>query len=124
MDKAYAKSGQFMAASKSLILIAQEGNDRLTINQAAFFFIAATADTMGRPMTPSEIFDEAKGALTKSIKNTYKVLLEDHREYRDIALGWLRAETDDLDNRRKLLRLTAKGRSVAERFIEQFAKDV
>ncbi|WP_145960509.1 helix-turn-helix domain-containing protein [Novosphingobium meiothermophilum] len=101
------------ALSASLLYLAEEGNDRLTINQAAFFLIAAAADARGRPLTPSEIVEGAGGVLNASLANTYKVLLPpSHKEYRGIALGWLQQEVDEDDQRRKLLRLTPKGVAV------------
>lgn len=99
--------------SATMLYLAQSGNDRLTINQAAFFLIAAAADARGRPMTVSEIMEGAEGILNPSLQNTYKVLLEpNRRDYKDIGLGWLEREPDPDDERRRYLRVTDKGWNV------------
>lgn len=102
------------AFSASMLYLAKAGNDRLTINQAAFFLLAAAADARGVPMTLTEIMEGASDILNKSVANTYKVLLEPgNKDYRGIALGWLRREADPDDERKKYLRLTRKGADVA-----------
>lgn len=98
--------------SAFLLYLAEAGNDRLTINQAAFFLIAAAADARGVPLTMGEIMERGEGVLTKSLKTTYKVLLEPTPHYKNIGLGWLTRETDADDERRKYLRLTDLGRDV------------
>lgn len=101
--------------SASMLYLAEAGNDRLTINQAAFFLLAAAADARGRPMTLSEIMEGTEGVLNRSVANTYKVLLDGNsKDYRKIGLGWLEREPDPDDERRNYLRLTAKGREVAK----------
>lgn len=101
--------------SATMLYLAEAGNDRLTINQAAFFLIAAAADARGRPMTMTEIMEGADGIINPSVANTYKVLLEPNRkDYKAIGLGWLRREVDEDDERRKYLRLTEKGQSVVK----------
>lgn len=104
-----------LAASSALMLyLAEAGNDRLTINQAAFFLIAAAADARGAPMTLTEIMDGADGILNPSLQNTYKVLLEPRKGYKKIGLGWLDREVDEDDERRRYLRVTDKGWAVVK----------
>ena len=100
--------------SASLMYLAEAGNDRLNINQAAFFLIAAAADARGVPLTLSEIMAATEGVLNRSLSNTYKVLLApNNRDYKKIGLGWLMREPDPEDERRHYLRLTRTGQSVA-----------
>lgn len=100
--------------SAGLLYLAEAGHDRLTINQAAFFLLCAAADARGRPLTLMEIMESTDGALGRSIQNSYKALLEPHgRAPKDFSLNWLYREPDPDDERRKFLRLTEKGRSVA-----------
>jgi hypothetical protein len=106
-------SRSLLALSSVMRHFTNAGNDRLTVNQAAFFLIVAEADAAGTPMTASEVIDKSNGSLNVSLANTYKVLLEpSHKDYREIALGWLRQEIDLEDQRRKYLRLTEKGRGL------------
>jgi len=93
-----------------MLYIAGKGNDRLTINQLAFFLVAAVADARGRALTISQIMEAGDGIINRSVANTYKVLLgPKERDDKSIGLGWLYREPDPLDERRKFLRLTEKG---------------
>lgn len=111
----YASVGPLASLSAAFLFLAQEGHDRLTINQAAFFLLVAAADARGRPLTLTEIMEAHDLELGKSIQNSYKVFLEPHgRSPKDFALGWLTREPDPDDERRKFLRLTPKGEEVAK----------
>lgn len=100
--------------SSTFLHFTEAGNDRLTVNQVAFFLIAAAADAAGKPMTVTEIMESANGIINPSVANTYKVLLDskNNKDYRKIGLGWLRRETDPDDARRNYLRLTKIGQAV------------
>lgn len=99
--------------SATMLYLAEAGSDRLTINQAAFFLIAAAADAKGAPLTVSEIMEGAADILNPSVANTYKVLLEPRASsHGGSSLGWLTREPDPDDERRKYLRLTPKGAAV------------
>lgn len=101
--------------SAGMLYLAEAGHDRLTINQAAFFLLVAAADARGAPLTLQEILDTTDGIIGRSIQNSYKVLLEPYGwKPKDYALGWITREADPRDERRKYLRLTQKGREVAE----------
>jgi len=113
-DALYASVSKLTGLSAFLLYLAEEGNDRLTINQAAFFAIAAAADLRGVPMTLSQIMEQGEGIVTKSLKTTYKVLLEPTPSYKNIGLGWITREPDPEDERKKYLRLTKKGRNVVK----------
>lgn len=110
----YALVKPLASLSASMLYLAEAGNDRLNINQAAFFLIAAAADVRGAPLTLSDIMQNTEGVLNRSLYNTYRVLLEGSgKEYKKIGLGWLRKEPDPDDERRSYLRLTRTGLSVA-----------
>lgn len=111
----FASVKPLASLSAALLYLAEAGHDRLTINQAAFFLLVAAADARGRPTTLTEVLEGTDGILGKSIVNSYKVLLEPHGAHpKDFALGWLSREPDPDDERRKYLRLTEKGKSVAK----------
>jgi hypothetical protein len=115
-DELYAYVKDLASLSAALFYLAEAGNDRLTINQAAFFLIVAAAEARGVPVTLKEVMEATDGVLGQSIKNTYKVMLEaeGRQPKTNSALGWLKRELDLDDERRKYLRLTPKGRSVAK----------
>lgn len=103
--------------STALIAAADLAPDRMTLSQLTFFLFAAMADIRGTPATFSDIRDTAGPRVRKSMHTTYKILLDGSRRS-DRAdtpgVGWLRREEDPLDNRRKFLRLTPKGRNVVQ----------
>lgn len=110
-DALFKSVSKLAGLSAFLLYLAEEGNDRLTINQGAFFIIAGAADLRGGPMTLAEIMERGDGILTQSLKNSYRVLLEPSKHY-TAGLGWLTREPDPEDERKKYLRLTPKGRNV------------
>lgn len=108
-----AAVGQLAGFSKALSYLTTTGVERLTVVQALFFVIAAKAEAKGCYVTLGDIIEEHGDELNRSIVNTYKVLLERSRQYPD-GLGWLVRQPDPNDERRNFLRLTPKGRKVAE----------
>lgn len=115
-DELFASVKDLASLSAAFLYLAEAGNDRLTINQTAFFLLVAAADARGHALTLKEIMDATEGVIGRSVQNTYKVLLEaDGRHPKTMtALGWLTREPDPDDERRKYLRLTKKGRAVAK----------
>lgn len=105
--------------NNALIRLASLAPDRLSLGQAVFFIEAARADLSGQPATFTELRDRTGPVISRSLHTTYKVFLgTDKREpRRQSALGWLVREIDAEDNRRKYLRLTAKGRRIIEEVI-------
>jgi len=93
--------------------------DRLSLGQAVFFIEAARADLAGHPVTVSELLERTSQTISRSLGTTYQVFLEaeEGKRAKRAALGWLVREIDPADNRRKYLRLTAKGRRVVEELI-------
>lgn len=99
-----------------LIRLASLTPERLSLGQAVFFIEAARADLAGRPATFTEVRDRTGPVISRSLHTTYKVFLgaDDREPKRQAALGWLAREIDPDDNRRKYLRLTARGRWMIE----------
>lgn len=108
-------------ASSFLMYLAEAATDRLSINQLAFFMLAASADSVGRPLTRTQILEVAGDKIGPSVKNTYKRLMEPTATKPD-GLGWLRYEVNEWDEREKIIRLTDKGRLVAESALDNFGK--
>jgi hypothetical protein len=109
--------GELRNFSAALIELAEQAPERTTAAQMAFFVLAGMADAAGKPATFTEIKDAVGPAINRSLHTTYKVFLDrvQRRSDTDVTragLGWLTREEDPTDNRRKYLRLTAKGRDV------------
>lgn len=103
--------------STVLVALGEMTPERLTISQMSFFLLAALADATGRAATFTELRDTVGPALGRSLHTTYQVFLDRTRRRSDTSktsegLGWLERETDPTDNRKKYLRLTAKGREI------------
>lgn len=105
--------GELATSSAMLLYLAGEGSDRLSLTQAAFFILAATADAAGKPATRSALLEAHMDAARGSIRNSYRQLMEPSRVY-PTALGWLEAEENPMDAREKVLRLTEEGKRVVE----------
>lgn len=104
---------ELATSSALLIFLSSVASERLTLPQAAFFLAAATADAAGRAATRTELLDGALGGTRGSIRNSYRQLMEESRAYPN-ALGWLTVETNPMDDREKLLKLTPEGRKVVD----------
>jgi hypothetical protein len=109
----WKRVGELGASSAFLLYLADVGSERLTLQQAAFFMLAATAEAAGKPATRSELLGTYGDSFREAIRNNYRQLLEPSRLYPK-ALGWLAAEENPDDIREKLLRLTDEGKSVIE----------
>lgn len=95
-----------------LMYLAEASNARLSLSQAAFFFVAAKGAASGVPLTLSQIMDgTGSDARSRSVKNTYKVFLEPTARNPN-GLGWLTRKVNVDDEREKFLVLTRKGESV------------
>jgi hypothetical protein len=103
--------GELASSSAFLLYLSDVGSDRMTLTQAAFFMLAATADASGKPATRTELLEAYKDSLRGSIRNSYRQLLEPSRSF-PRGLGWLRTEANPDDDREQFLRLTDKGQSV------------
>lgn len=101
--------------SMGLLALAEEAPERMTMAQGVFFLYAGMRDLLGAPATFTELKETVGETVNRSLHTTYKVLVDEGRNRngkREPGLGWLTRETDPADNRKKYLRLTAKGRNV------------
>lgn len=108
----------FAKMSEALRFLALELPATSTLRQVLTFSMVLEKISMGHDTIIAEIRDQAgkdnKGMdlLGQSIGRSYQVFLEPTKRDPD-RLGWLTLETDEDDNRRKVLRLTAKGKAIA-----------
>ena len=109
----WKRVGELAGSSAFLLYLSDLGSDRLTLTQAAFFLLAATADAAGKPATRSVLLQAYADSFRGSIRNSYRQLLEPSRQY-PTALGWLSTEANPNDDREQFLRLTDEGVSVIE----------
>jgi hypothetical protein len=103
--------------SVGVVTLAEIAPRHLTLAQASFFLAAAMADRAGKPATFTELQEAVGPAINRSLHTTYRVFLNEGRirnGKRQDGLGWLRRETDPSDNRRKWIKLTPLGQSVAD----------
>jgi hypothetical protein len=103
--------------SAGLIVLAELTPRNLTLAQLAFFLTAGLADRAGRTATFTELKEAVGPAVGRTLHTTYKVFLSEGRVRdgeRMAGLGWLKAELDPLDHRRKFLRLTRQGQRVID----------
>ena len=107
----WKRLGELTASSAFLQYISEQGSDRLTVSQAAFFMMAAVDDAAGTRSTRSQLLAKADPDFRPSIRNSYRQLLEPSRVYPN-ALSWLTTEVNSLDSREQLLCLTDLGKSV------------
>lgn len=106
-------ANELASSSAFLMYLADAGTERLSVSQAAFFMLAATADATGRPATRTRLLTASGIDFRRSLRNSYRQLLEPSRVYPK-ALGWLRAEENPDDIREQFLRLTEEGRAVID----------
>lgn len=99
------------ASSAFLLYLADVASDRLSLRQAAFFMLAATADASGKPATRTELLTAYDEVFQGSVRNTYRQLMEPSRVFPK-ALGWLTSEENPDDSREHYLKLTELGRTV------------
>lgn len=112
MSNLFEQLARLRSAPQFLMSLANDGSDRLTLSQAAFFMLAATADANGQHQTRTELLSNA--GFRPSLRNSYRQLLETSRVYPN-ALGWLKTSPNPNDEREQFLVLTKEGRAVIDR---------
>lgn len=112
-QKLWQRVPELAGSSAFLLYLADVASDRLSLTQAAFFMLAATADASGKPATRSSIIQAYEDTFRGSIRNSYRQLLAPSRLYPK-GLGWLEIELNQNDSREHILRLSKKGRSVIQ----------
>jgi hypothetical protein len=109
----WKRVGELGASSAFLLYLSDVASDRLSLTQAAFFMLAATADAAGKPATRTQLIHAYGDNFGGSVRNTYRQLLEPSRVFPK-ALGWLTTEENPDDSREQFLRLTNKGKAVID----------
>lgn len=122
VDPLYKSVRDFGDFSAALIVLAEMAPERMTMSQAIFFVLTATADIAGKDPTYSTIKEAVGDQINRALHNTYRILLEPSRQYPN-GLGWLRQEADPDDGRVKRLRLTKRGRTVMEEVLAALKGD-
>lgn len=102
-------TGDFRNLTAALIALADSAPHRMTLSQAVFFLAAGAAVLRGERPTYTDIKNAVGDEVNRSLKTTYRVLLEPSRLYPN-ALHWLDRVENPSDNREKFLVLTPAGR--------------
>jgi len=111
-------AGQFMALAKALQIIAYEIPPRTSLRQIYAFALIVEANSLGKSIIISDLKEIAGADNTgepifgQSIGRSYQLLMEPTKRDPD-GLGWIKLETDEDDQRRKVIRLTEKGEAIA-----------
>jgi len=111
-------AGEFMAFAKALQTIAFEIPARTSLRQVYAFALIVEANSLGRSVIVSDLKEIAGADKTgepifgQSIGRSYQLLMEPTKRDLD-GLGWIKLETDEDDQRRKIVRLTDKGEAIA-----------
>ena len=111
-------AGEFMAFAKALQTIAFEIPARTSLRQVYAFALIVEANSLGKSIIVSDLKEIAGADKTgepifgQSIGRSYQLLMEPTKRDPD-GLGWIKLETDEDDQRRKIVRLTQKGEAIA-----------
>lgn len=122
-DELHLHVADFANLSAAMIVLAEMAPDRMTMSQAIFFLVAASADLAGKRPTYSEVREALGDDINRTLHTTYRIVLEPSRVYPK-GLGWMTRETNPADNREKFLRLTKKGREVMKEVLRALGKDI
>lgn len=110
---------QFEAFAKVLQIIATEIPARTSLRQVYAFALIVEANSLGKAIIVSDLKDIAgadkagEPIFGQSIGRSYQLLMEPTKRDPD-GLGWIKLETDEDDQRRKIVRLTPKGETIAD----------
>lgn len=134
-DKAGARSSTDQGASDGLLstsadafehlaavmqIIAEAVPARCSARQVLAFCIIVYANAKGQSVTLSQVREVAGEGLGQSIEKTIQMFFSPSKNQPD-ALGWLEQEVDEDDRRKKYLKLTARGRHVANEIARALA---
>ncbi|WP_312490972.1 hypothetical protein [Brevundimonas sp.] len=111
-------AGSYMAFAKTLQIIAAKIPARTSLRQIYAFALIVEANSLGKSIIVSDLKeiagddDTGEPIFGQSIGRSYQLLMEPTKRDPD-GLGWIKLETDEDDNRRKIVRLTEKGEAIA-----------
>jgi hypothetical protein len=121
-------AGDFERLSTILHTIVREIPNRTTTRQVAAFFSLCFLESMGKTITLTEL-SELAGNDEKGVPvygTAYDRVLEPFRmpdKKSPDRTGWVTHQEDEDDRRRKILKLTQKGREVAMDIVEHLKGD-
>ncbi|MFN3582759.1 hypothetical protein [Phenylobacterium sp.] len=101
-------------------IIAEAVPARCSTRQVLAFCIIVYANAKGQSVTLSQVRETAGEGLGQSIEKTIQMFFAPSKQQPD-ALGWLEQEVDEDDRRKKYLKLTARGRHVANEITRALA---
>ena len=104
--------------SEALTLLASLLPERITLSQATFFLLTASADIAGKQPTYTEIKETLGPAVNRSLHSTYRSLLTPSKAV-PYGAGLLERFENPDDNRQKILKLTEKGRELINQLIDR-----
>jgi len=116
-DELDTSVASLMRFAEGVLILAEDAEDRMSLGQVFFFLMASSRSLKGDPTTYSQIREEFGDKINKSLHSTYRQLLKPSRTHPK-ALGWLDRLEDPMDQRRKLLMLTPKGKRIAKLLLE------
>ncbi len=111
-------AGVFMAFSNVLGFVAAKIPPRTSLRQFYAFALIVEANSLGKSIIISDLKeiagddDTGEPIFGQSIGRSYQLLMEPTKRDPD-GLGWIKLETDEDDQRRKIVRLTAEGERIA-----------
>lgn len=115
-------AGELMSWAKTLQIIVEQIPARTSLRQAYAFALIAEANALGKSIIISDLKEIAGADSTgepifgQSIGRSYQLLMEPTKRDPD-GLGWISLETDEDDQRRKIVRLTPQGEAIANQIV-------
>lgn len=116
-DGLHQHVGELADFSSALITLTTLLPERITLSQAAFLILTATADIAGQRPTYTEIKEVLGPAVGRSLHSTYRSLLTPSKAV-PYGAGLLERFENPDDNRQKILKLTPKGRALMLELVE------
>ena len=115
-------AGTFMALAKALQFVSAKIPARTSLRQFYAFALIVEANSLGKSIIISDLKeiagadDTGEPIFGQSIGRSYQLLMEPTKRDPD-GLGWIWLETDEDDQRRKIVRLTDKGEAIANHIL-------
>jgi|GEM_PF-2253379 len=111
-----AAAADLESLTAALTVLAELGNERMTVRQALFFTALAYREAMGHTATVPLIRD-AYPILGRAAEKHKETLLDATKRFPD-ALGWAEQHISEDDRRHRHLKLTDEGMDAASAIVE------